>query len=47
MVKLYCKLCGEYVGEFWSQLDQHIIDKHQEVWFAFLKSNAKIIVEGE
>jgi len=35
--KIICKHCGEEVGEFWSQLEDHLWTEHREIMMKFLE----------
>lgn len=37
-----CKHCGEYVGEFYSELDNHMWTKHREIVIRFLKQQEAV-----
>ncbi len=32
-----CKHCGEYIGEFYSELDEHLWKRHREIVMQFLR----------
>lgn len=38
---IICKYCGQNVGKYWSELEEHLWVKHREVMMTFLSKQAK------
>ena len=39
---IICKHCGENVGEFWSDLETHLWNKHREIISKWLVKQGKL-----
>lgn len=40
--RIRCKHCGEDVGEFWSQLDEHLWNKHRNIIGTWIMAQGKV-----